>query len=71
MGKKAASWTIDEHILAWISQKLGSKSEYVNRILQQRMDAEQKMNVNRPKVCGECHSIRFIGNKCAHCGVEA
>ena len=71
MAKKAASWTIDEHILAWISQKLGSKSEYVNRVLQQRMDAEQKMNVNRPKVCTECMCIQFIGNKCAHCGVEA
>ena len=71
MPKKAASWTIDEDILVWISHKFGSKSEYVNRVLRQRMDAEMKHNITAPKVCQECHSMRFIGNKCAHCGVVA
>lgn len=54
--KSAASWTIDNDILAWIDTKLGSKSEYVNKILLRQMKRELADRIvaqNRPK-CPQC-----------------
>jgi len=63
MSRKAASWTIDENILSWIGGKLGSKSEFVNRILKNAMldeiirDAKKEQ---RPK-CTRCnHTMRSM-----------
>lgn len=66
--------TLDDDVHAWIKNKRGKNSTFVNNVLLKAMQKELEHRASpqrMPKVCGECHSMRFIGNKCAHCGVEA
>jgi len=57
MARKAASWTIEEDVLNWISTKLGSKSAFVNKVLLREMQKELAQRIvmeNRPK-CSVCN----------------
>jgi hypothetical protein len=54
--KKVGAWSIDMQILNWIDTKLGSKSQFVNRILKDAMLDEilsQAKREQRPK-CSVC-----------------
>lgn len=54
--KKVGAWSIDMQILNWIDTKLGSKSQFVNRILKDAMLDEimrQAKREQRPK-CPVC-----------------
>lgn len=62
--KKVGAWSIDMQILNWIDTKLGSKSQFVNRILKDAMLDEilrQAKREQRPRCsqwrvggCGVC-----------------
>jgi len=67
MGKKAASWTIDEDILAWIATKVGSKSEYVNNILRKARIREDEVRVVSKRMCQKCHSMIVGDGDCRFC----
>lgn len=67
MPKKAASWTIDEDILAWIGGKLGSKSEFVNNILRKARIKEEEVKVIRNVMCNGCHQIHPETQVCMNC----
>lgn len=77
MSRKAASWTIDENILSWIGGKLGSKSEFVNRILKNAMLDEIISDAKKEQLprCTSCsqqmRSMDGVEWVCTyvHCGV--
>ena len=54
--KKVGAWSIDMQLLNWIDTKLGSKSQFVNRILKDAYIDEimkEEKRAQRPK-CPEC-----------------
>ena len=67
MGKKAASWTIDEDILAWIATKIGSKSEYVNNILRKARIREDEKRVVSVTMCPKCFGKIVGDGECGYC----
>lgn len=71
MGKKAASWTIDEDILAWIATKIGSKSEYVNNLLRKARMREDVARTMDRKMCPKCHGMIIGDGDCRFCRRES
>lgn len=69
MGKKAASWTIDEDILVWIGNKLGSKSQFVNNILRKARMREDVALTMKRSMCEKCHGMIVGDGPCRHCEV--
>jgi len=53
--KKVGAWSIDMQILNWIDTKLGSKSQFVNRILKDAMLDEILRQAKRDQTprCGQ------------------
>ena len=67
MGKKAASWTIDEDILAWIGSKLGSKSRFVNDILLRAKIREEEVRTIKKVACPKCWAAIPEDTDCHYC----
>ena len=70
MGKKAASWTIDEDILAWIGGKLGSKSQFVNNILRKARMREDEVKIIHRWMCQKCFLANTGDGPCRFCGEQ-
>ena len=66
-GKTAMTCTLDDDVHAWIKNKIGKNSTFVNRILLKAMHRELEQRAIPKIMCKKCHSLIRVDRPCLYC----